>query len=112
MCYEMCLLSKGVSKKKILSQYEFRKEIDLACIDIQTYWKSKKIKCTNDEANENSTRKIRSNKRPREKKERHITDDSFKQNGKISHRMSKSEEEEVEYGSVNAKCCIHRWATD
>ena len=42
----------------------------------------------------------------------HITDDSFKKNSNMSDRISKSVEHELECGSVTAKYCTRRWATD
>ena len=94
-CYETCLLSKGASKKNILSQYEFRKVIALAWIDPQTYWKSYNRKRANNEANENTTRDTRSNKIPKTSKATCITDDSFETNSNMAHRMSKSVEHEL-----------------
>ena len=41
-----------------------------------------------------------------------MSDDSFKRNGNMAHRITRSVTHELELCSPHSKFCTHRWATD
>lgn len=79
-----------------MSQYEFRKVIALALIDPKNYCKINNNKRSIDKANDNdkdaiTIRSSEQNKR----KITHVLDYSFKQNGNMSHKISRYVEHEL-----------------
>ena len=74
-----------------MSQYEFIKVIALAWIDPKNYWKSNNKKITNNKTNDNDVITTRS-KRTKKRKITYASNDSFKPNDNINHRMSISVE--------------------
>ena len=111
VCYVTYLLSQGVEKRNILSQYEFRKAIALAWIDPKSYWKSTSKKRSADTLNETVGVNTR-NKKIKKSKATCITDDSFGPNGNMKDRMSRAVDHDLELCTKHSRCAIHRWATD
>ena len=105
------LSDNGVSKKQILSQYEFRKAIALAWIDPRNYWKTNERKRSYETEPESSIG-TRSSKKAKNKKATYVTDDSFGPHGNMSNRMSRNVEHQFEFASKHSRCAIHRWATN
>ena len=71
-----CFFSKDARKRKILSQYDFRKDIALAWIDLKTYWKSNSKKHSANKLHE-LVRVNTRNKKIKRTKVTYITDDFF-----------------------------------
>ena len=110
--YVKFLEDNNVPKKNILSQYEFRKAIALAWLDPKNYWKNNNKKRSADHIGNLSGVTTRSNKRIK-KKAKNIADDSFKPNGNMSDRLSRSVEHEFEMCNAKfGRCAMRRWATD
>ena len=74
-----------------MSQHTFRKEISLVWVDPKKYWKinNKKISINEENYNNTDTITTRSNTWSK-RKSTYASDDYFKQNGNIAHRMSRS----------------------
>ena len=74
-----------------MSQHEFRNPIYLEWIDPKSYWKNNNNKMSIDEVNDNDVCTIATRSYEQKKaKSAHASADSFKQNGNVTHRMSRS----------------------